>query len=674
MSLSSFLLSKAKTRDAGEAGQVVDKELDELFKSKTHAVAVNTKDQEGSGSGVVVGKKRKKVEVGLSGENKRARRDRDGDGGEDGPDTNDDDDASNHLQDEETSSENDTTTAAAKAPPIHESLLSSKKSKSKSKSQLKPKKYVPPGETPLERDLRTVFIGNLSVEVAKKRPLQKQLRRHLLASAPTAKIESVRFRSVPFQAPTNAATGAPSSSPTDDAKSKSKSKSKSEGQAREHDRTRAAAWRHAHDSGGGDAAAAPDDEKQKYLTPSQKKKLAFIHHEFHPVADTVHAYAVFAHPVPAPTPDPSSPSPSDGEGEGEDEDEDEDEDDTALESHTKRPQKQVMDPYEAARIVARECDGTTFLDRMLRVDVVGRSTEKGGRSVGGLQAADPKRSVFVGNLDFASREEDLRVFFEGVVSKERGSPPPVEDEDESENESEGEERTGVTEKPRSWVTRVRIVRDRDTQLGKGFAYVQFADRECVDEILAIETGKLVFAKRKLRVQRCKTVPGSTVPTRHLTTKGNAKASPSSLLSSSAHTQSRHSQTERKSVRDQSNKHSTINRTTPSSSSSSSRIVVPKGDPKLGEKLAHLSKQERKQAKAADADRIARRLAKKKARMAMGSKDRDQALPTTDKNDGGGREGKRVRVRKDRAGVGKSVGGKKTRMKSEKSLAKLNTKK
>jgi nucleolar protein 12 len=44
--------------------------------------------------------------------------------------------------------------------------------------------------------------------------------------------------------------------------------------------------------------------------------------------------------------------------------------------------------------------------------------------------------------------------------------------------------------------------------------------------------------------------------------------------------------------------------------------VPKGDPSLGEKLAHLSKDARKQIKSSDADRIARRLAKKKARMAL----------------------------------------------------------
>lgn len=46
-------------------------------------------------------------------------------------------------------------------------------------------------------------------------------------------------------------------------------------------------------------------------------------------------------------------------------------------------------------------------------------------------------------------------------------------------------------------------------------------------------------------------------------------------------------------------------------------VIPKGDPSLGEKLIGLSKEERKQRKSTDLDRLARRLAKKKLRMAMG---------------------------------------------------------
>jgi nucleolar protein 12 len=103
----------------------------------------------------------------------------------------------------------------------------------------------------------------------------------------------------------------------------------------------------------------------------------------------------------------------------------------------------------------------------------------------------------------------------------------------------------------------------------------------------MEDTKLKFAKRKLRVQRCKTLPGggkvvsAKPPPRPPAVP--AKAAP-------------RLQGERP-----------------------PRTPVPKGDPTLGARLASLSKEERKQAKAADADRIARRAAKKKARMALTAK-------------------------------------------------------
>jgi len=48
---------------------------------------------------------------------------------------------------------------------VHESLMEKSKFKHKSRKQ----KYVPPDETPAQRDQRTIFIGNLSLEVAQKR-------------------------------------------------------------------------------------------------------------------------------------------------------------------------------------------------------------------------------------------------------------------------------------------------------------------------------------------------------------------------------------------------------------------------------------------------------------------------------------------------------------------------
>ena len=91
------------------------------------------------------------------------------------------------------------------------------------------------------------------------------------------------------------------------------------------------------------------------------------------------------------------------------------------------------------------------MDRVIRVDLVGVRAKDGERFVNGSDG-DARQSVFIGNLDFMSKEEDLRAFFEAILVTERGNPHGK----------------------KNWVTRVRIVRDRETQMGKGFAYVQFA--------------------------------------------------------------------------------------------------------------------------------------------------------------------------------------------------------
>ena len=147
--------------------------------------------------------------------------------------------------------------------------------------------------------------------------------------------------------------------------------------------------------------------------------MAFIKHELHTEADAITVYVVFAYGADLP-------------------------------------------PEEAARDAAAALDNTLYMDRTLRADTIG----------GGV--GDPKRTIFVGSLDFASREEDLRAFFEGAVSAERGPRSAVTGNTDSDNEESTSDPNAQETKPKTWVTRVRIVRDKDTQLGKGFAYVQFA--------------------------------------------------------------------------------------------------------------------------------------------------------------------------------------------------------
>lgn len=150
-----------------------------------------------------------------------------------------------------------------------------------------------------------------------------------------------------------------------------------------------------------------------FLTPAQKKRIAFIRGELHDEAGSVHAYVVLAHPVP----------------------------DTS-------PKVTVMDPTEAAALIVSHSDGKQFMERTLRVDRVG--SKRGDTAGDRAQSLDPRLTVFVGGVDFAAKEEDLRTFFEALLAAEKGVAPTS-----------------------SWVKSVRIVRDRDTQLGKGFAYVRF---------------------------------------------------------------------------------------------------------------------------------------------------------------------------------------------------------
>ncbi|GJJ12991.1 hypothetical protein Clacol_007240 [Clathrus columnatus] len=472
------------------------------------------------------------------------------------PEETDDDSKSEETVEKDESSEDEDDDYDLNAPPPkHETQTTSQ---ARIRKKAKKSKYVPPDESPAQRDARTIFIGNVPIEVIKSRPAQKQLKRHILSLIPQAKIESIRFRSVAFSTPTASLEEKEKEKKTDEPALSTKEKRQKE---------RADSWRK---SGGeprkedegkkknkSEGDASEDDQPHKSphatLTPAQRKRVAFYKHEFHKEMDSSNAYLVFAHLPPG----------------------DSDEDTPSLH------------PAEAARLVVEKGNGTTFMSRTLRIDRVGQwraglpDREKDHISLETL--VDPQCTLFVGNLDFAAKDEDLRTFFDSLVTKEMDKEIP---EDQSTTGPSGEV---ASLKKRSWVKNVRIIRDKDTQLGKGFAYVRFIDRECVDEILALEPGSVKFAKRKLRLQRCKGVPGAT-PKSMPVAKPSVGKSPQSRTKAKANPPAKHSVKPR-----------------------ISSVSIPKGDPNLGAKLVSLSKEERKVVKAADSSRIERRLAKKQAK-------------------------------------------------------------
>ncbi|KDN43666.1 hypothetical protein K437DRAFT_274830 [Tilletiaria anomala UBC 951] len=379
--------------------------------------------------------------------------DGDDDSVEDNSDESDSEEGEEGVQKEATSIDN-----------LVQAGLSEEKQKAKATGNTKEKKQLTKQEQE-EQNRRTIFIGNLPIEVVKSRPHQKSLKRHMascLVGLDVAAISSLRFRSIPFSVPTGDYTSSAASA--------------AEAAALERKNERSLAHRQAV------AALAAEDrglnpDSVQFLRPSQKRKVAFIKQDLNTNATSVNAYMTLAVDV--------------GKSPKED---------------AATSEKAISPARILAAALAASADGTLFLDRHLRTDLAVRlAGEETANAVGivrqaqkeednnanilaanapkimdlltgsGLGDADPKRTVFVGNLDFTAKEEDLRAFFEGLVTGERGPCPPSSDMSTP-----------------TWVRSVRIVRDRATQLGKGFAYVRFIDDACVDEVMAIHEAEQAF--------------------------------------------------------------------------------------------------------------------------------------------------------------------------------------
>ena len=250
-------------------------------------------------------------------------------------------------------------------PPVHESVSGNAKANE------------------VEKSNRTVFLGNVSTEAIKSKSAKKTLLRHLASHCPSLpessgphKVESIRFRSVPFA------------------------------------------------SGGG-----------------LPKRASFARREIlDETTPSTNAYAVYT-------------------------------------------------TIQAARKAPIALNGTSVLDRHLRVDSIAHPAE-----------IDHKRCVFVGNLDFVDQE--------GVTEDENGKKKKVRAPADIEeglwrsfNQNTGDVKD---KKPKKNVEFVRVIRDRATRVGKGFAYVQFYDANNVEAALVLN-GKHYppLLPRKLRVTRAR---------------------------------------------------------------------------------------------------------------------------------------------------------------------------
>lgn len=116
----------------------------------------------------------------------------------------------------------------------------------------------------------------------------------------------------------------------------------------------------------------------------------------------------------------------------------------------------------AAREATKRLNGTMVLERHLRVDAVAHPAK-----------TDHRRCVFVGNLGFVDDASNMNA---------------AEDEENNKRPRKAKEPADIEEG--LWrqfgnagtVESIRVVRDKTTRVGKGFAYVQFEVRICRDII------------------------------------------------------------------------------------------------------------------------------------------------------------------------------------------------
>ncbi|GAA5850224.1 hypothetical protein JCM9279_003571 [Rhodotorula babjevae] len=453
-------------------------------------------------------------------------------------------------------------------------------------------------ETPEARDARTIFLGNVPAECSTSRSLKKSLVRHVLqnpaltstlpSGCPPLKMDAIRFRSLAFASKVFGRKVHAGATGDDDENAGGRG------------RKRAREWRENEDSdlrgvkGGykereSKKAAPTTGANSQPLTDGQKRRVALIRGELNEGKKACNTYLVIAalpdgiDPVAVVKALVDATNNSVFEG-------------FTLHADAVRPRSAAA-LLAAAQMAAKP-----------NMDLTDVPRNQDAHTVSALEA---RRTLFIGGLDFAENEESVRAATEAVLVRERGEPV------------EGR-----------FVENVRIVRDPSTGLGKGFCYVLLQDESCVDELLALPPGKnLKISKRKVRLERCKTTAAAArakASARTVASLPGGRAGAAAAAASGGSKKGTATDGRPKAVRLAAPRDPSLSRRAGAGASAAPRS---KHQEQLAEALAQLPTDERKKIKSMDAERIARRAAKKESKRLSERYERKQA--NVAKKSGGG---------------------------------------
>ena len=164
----------------------------------------------------------------------------------------------------------------------------------------------------------------------------------------------------------------------------------------------------------------------------------------------------------------------------------------------------VYSSETAARVAASKLNGTVVLDRHLRADYAAQPS-----------VINHRRCIFVGNLSFVDKES---------LENPNGGEDIKPKRSKAKEPADAEEGLWRTFGRAGAIESVRVVRDKETRVGKGFAYVQFRDENGVEAALLYNDKKFPpMLPRKLRVMRAKRPKQAIVKRASFTDSMNSKA-------------------------------------------------------------------------------------------------------------------------------------------------------